>query len=70
MFEFVADTDNDGRITILDVLLASQLASNHYTDEGALKRTDLDGSGSVSTDEVNAIIRHLKGEIILNSMIF
>lgn len=70
MYEFIADTDNDGRITILDVILAYQLASNLYTDGGALRRTDIDGSGSVSTDEANAIIKHLKGERILNSIIF
>lgn len=69
MIDFLADVDGDGRITVLDVLLALQIASGQYDDTNAIIRADVDRSGDVSMNDVTAIINHLKGtEIIFSNM--
>lgn len=70
MYEFVGDANNDGKITILDALLATQMLTGSYVDEEATKRADIDESGDVSIDDVTTIIRCLKGEIIISGVVF
>lgn len=69
MINFLADVDGDGRITVLDVLLALQIASGQYDDANAIRRADVDRSGDVSMNDVTAIINHLKGTEICFEML-
>jgi hypothetical protein len=69
MIEFLGDVNNDGRITLVDAILALQIASGMYVDADAENRADIDRSGSVSMSDVNAIINHLKGtEVIISNI--
>lgn len=69
MYEFIGDVNNDGKITVLDALLATQILAGSYVDEEATNRADIDSSGDVSIDDVTMILKHLKGEIIISGVV-
>jgi hypothetical protein len=69
VIEFKGDVNNDGTIDVLDFFLAFQISTGVLeVDEDAINRADVDGSGSVSIDDVNNILDHIKGKKIIDGV--
>jgi hypothetical protein len=69
VIEFKGDVNNDGTIDVLDFFLAFQISTGVLeVDEDAINRADVDGSGSVSIDDANNILDHIKGKKIIDGV--
>lgn len=64
------DVNNDGRLSIIDMLLIFMYKSTEITlgpDE--LQRADTDNDGSVTLADALMIQRHIQGEAIIDGVI-
>lgn len=69
MIEFKGDVDNNGTIDMVDFFFAFQISTGiTEADENTLNRADVDDSGSVSIDDANKILNHIKGKEIIDGV--
>lgn len=65
--EIRGDIDNDGRLTVIDMLLIFKYKSGEVKLTNAeLQRADADNDGSVSNADALAIQKHIKGETLID----
>ena len=64
---FRGDVDNDGRLTVIDMLLIFKYKSDAIKLTPAeLQRADTNNDGSVAIADALAIQKHIKGETLID----
>ena len=69
--QFLGDINNDGEITIEDILYVAKTIKGGYTlTEDELVRADINGDGVVSALDYVMFQRHFYGTQIINNVIY
>jgi Ca2+-binding EF-hand superfamily protein len=66
MIKILGDADGDGRITMIDVIVALQSAAGQIP---YIETADLNQDGIVSISEVRDMLKHLSGEKLIFGVI-
>jgi hypothetical protein len=68
--QFKGDVNNNGRIDLIDAVLILPVATGILGDEDTLRRSDINGDGTVSTDDIFVLLKHLNGEELIDEVIY
>jgi hypothetical protein len=68
--QFKGDVNNNGRIDLIDTILILPVATGILGDEDTLRRSDINGDGVVSTDDIFVLLKHLNGEELIDEVIY
>ena len=70
MAQFRGDVNNNGRIDLIDAVLILPVATGILGDEDTLRRSDINGDGTVGTDDIFVLLKHLNGEELIDEVIY